>query len=176
MQVSQALDVMEAILRAAEHPDVVEVARYGTDTQPGGQVPAGIKAVHQNGSYAMLWAAVPPRDARPVPLGEMPPPRLRAQRILVLAHQLLDVARPEPIAAWELCATPGVGDWDGGDPPPSALRLTCRDRSVIYLRATAASGGAAEPETDPYPDYQIPQGVQSWHLSRSAPSAERVSA
>ncbi|GIM83875.1 hypothetical protein Sar04_14440 [Salinispora arenicola] len=29
MQVSQALDVMEAILRAAEHPDIVEVTRYG---------------------------------------------------------------------------------------------------------------------------------------------------
>ncbi|NJP33674.1 hypothetical protein [Micromonospora thermarum] len=176
MQVSQALDVMEALLRAAEHPDIVEVARYGADTQPGGQSPPGVKAKHENGSYAMLWAEVPPRDARPMPLGEMPPPRLRARRILVLAHQLLDVARPEPFASWELCATPGVGDWTGGDPPPSALRITCRDRSVVYLRGTAASGDEAEPETDPYPDYQIPQGVREWHHRVSAPTAEPVSA
>lgn len=173
MQVTQALDMMEAILRAAEHPDIVSVSRYGADTQPGGQSPPGIKAVHQTGSYAMLWAAVPHRHARPVPLGDMPPPRYRAQRILVLAHQLLDVARPEVITSYELCATPGVGDWTG-DPPLSALRLKCGDGSVVYLRATAASGGGAEPETDPYPDYQIPQGVQSWHRL-NAPHAEPAS-
>jgi hypothetical protein len=176
VQVSQALDIMEALLQAAEHPDITAISRYGRDTQPGGQSPPGIKVVHGNRSYAMLWAALPHPDARPLPLGEMPPPRLRAGRIIVLAHQLLDAAQPDAFLKWELCATPGVGAWEDGNPPASALRITCRDGQVIYLRGTAASGGAAEPETDPHPDYRIPQGVQSCRLSPSAPSAEPVSA
>ncbi|MFG1950709.1 hypothetical protein [Micromonospora sp. NPDC048830] len=176
MQVSQALDIMEALLQAAEHPDITAIGRYGRDSEPGGQSPPGVKVTHANGSSAMLWAAVPPRDAQPVPLGEMPPPRWRFWRLLVLAHQLLDVARPDQFSGWELCAVSDVGWIEDGQRTPSALRITCRDRSVIYLRATAASGSAREPETDPYPDYQIPQGVQSWHLRVSAPSAEPVSA
>ncbi|MFG3709230.1 hypothetical protein ACGF7U_31490 [Micromonospora sp. NPDC047670] len=170
MQVSQALDVMEALLRVAEHPDIVAVDRYGTDVQPGGQSPAGVKALHRSGSAALLWAAVPPRDATPVPLPSEPlPPRWRAARILVLAHQLLDVARPDQFAKWELCRQAGVES-----PVAAALRITAADGSVVYLRATSASGSAAEPETDPHPDYQIPQGVRSWHQAVSAPSAERV--
>ncbi|MDM4718364.1 hypothetical protein QTQ03_01710 [Micromonospora sp. WMMA1363] len=171
MQVSQALDVMEAILRVAEHPDIVSVSRYGSDTQPGGQSPTGIKVGHQVGSFAMLWAAVPPRDATPAPLPTEPlPPKWRAARILVLAQQLLDTAQPEVFTSWELCRQPGVEV-----PVAAAIRLTARDGSVIYLRGTAASGDRPEPETDPYPDYQIPQGVQSWHLNLSAPPAESAS-
>ncbi|NYT93171.1 hypothetical protein [Salinispora sp. H7-4] len=170
MQVTQALDVMTAIFRAAEHPDIVEVTRYGADAQPGGQSPAGIKVRHQSGTAAMLWAGVPPRDATPVPLPTGPlPPKQRAARILVLAQQLLDVARPEVFTSWELCRQPGVEV-----PVAAAIRITASDRSVIYLRATAASGGTSEPETDPYPDYQIPQGVQSWHRL-NAPHAEPAS-
>ncbi|WP_038842415.1 hypothetical protein [Salinispora arenicola] len=165
MQVSQALDVMEAILRAAEHPDIVEVTRYGADTQPGGQSPPGIKVRHQSGTAAMLWAGASPRDATPVPLPTGPlPPRQRAARILVLTQQLLDVARPEVFASWELCRQPGVEV-----PVAAAVRITARDGSTIYLRGTAASGDT-EPETDPYPDYQIPQGVQSWHRLNAQPA------
>ncbi|TDC42107.1 hypothetical protein [Micromonospora sp. KC213] len=172
MQTSQALDVMEQLLLAAEHPDITAVERYGRDAQPGGQSPAGVKAVHRSGSAAMLWVAVPPRDATPVPLPAEPlPPKWRAARLLVLAHQLLDVARPDQFTKWELCRQAGVES-----PVAAALRLTGRDGSVVYLRATAASGSMAEPETDPHPDYRIPQGVQSWHLKVPAPSAEPVSA
>ncbi|MEV6798558.1 hypothetical protein AB0M91_09440 [Micromonospora rifamycinica] len=171
MQVTQALDIMEALYQAAEHPDVTTIRRYGRDSEPGGQSPAGVRLWHQTGSSSMLWAAVPPRDAQPVPLGEMPPPRLRFWRLLVFTHQLLDAAQPEPFERWELCATPGVGWTENGQPTPSALRITCRDRTVLYLRATAASGDRREPETDPYPDYQIPQGVREWHLRVNAPSA-----
>lgn len=170
MQVTQALDVMTAILRAAEHPDIVEVTRYGADPQPGGQSPPGIKVKHQSGTVAMLWAGVPPRDATSVPLPTGPlPPRQRAARILVLAQKLLDVAQPEVFTSWELCQQPGVEV-----PVAAAIRIAARDGSVIYLRATAASGGTSEPETDPYPDYQIPQGVQSWHRL-NAPHAEPAS-
>ncbi|NIL42923.1 DUF2058 domain-containing protein [Salinispora arenicola] len=165
MQVSQALDVMEAILRAAEHPDIVEVTRYGADTQSGGQSPPGIKVRHQSGTAAMLWAGVSPRDATPVPLPTGPlPPKQRAARILVLTQQLLDVARPEVFASWELCRQPGVEV-----PVAAAVRITARDGSTIYLRGTAASGDT-EPETDPYPDYQIPQEVQSWHRLNAQPA------
>jgi hypothetical protein len=161
VQVTHALDVIEGLLRAAEHPDITAVERYGRDPQPGGQSPAGVKVVHRSGSTGMLWAAVPPRDATAVPLpGEMPPPRLRAARVLVFAHQLLDVARPEQFTGWELCRQPGVEV-----PVAAALRITARDGSVIYLRGTSASGSGAEPEQDPYPDYQIPEGVRSWQAS-----------
>ncbi|MDG4797384.1 hypothetical protein [Micromonospora sp. WMMD1082] len=172
MQVSQALDLIETLLRAAEHPDIVSVARYGRDNQPGGQSPAGVKAVHQSGTAAMLWAAEAPRDATPVPLPTEPiPPKWRAARILVLAHQLLDVARPDQLLRWELCGQAGADV-----PVAAALRLTARDGSMIYLRGTAASGGSVEPETDRHPDYQIPPGVRSCLQAASAPSAERVSA
>ncbi|WP_431904109.1 hypothetical protein [Micromonospora carbonacea] len=172
MQVSQALDIMEALFRAAEHPDITAVERYGRDDQPGGQSPPGVKVVHRSGSTGMLWAAVPPRDAAAVPPpDEMPPPRLRAARVLVFAHRLLDAARPEQFAGWELCRQPGVEV-----PVAAALRITAHDKSVIYLRGTSASGAGAEPAQDPHPDYLIPEGVQSWHLRVSAPSAEPASA
>ncbi|QOC89890.1 hypothetical protein [Micromonospora craniellae] len=172
MQVSQALDMIEALLRAAEHPDITAVQRYGRDAQPGGQSPAGVKALHRSGSAAMLWAAVPPRDATPVPLPSDPlPPRWRAARILVLAHQLLDVARPDQLAQWELCRQAGVES-----PIAAALRLNARDGSVVYLRGTSAGGTSREPETDPFPDWQIPEGVREWHLRVNAPSAGPVPA
>ncbi|MEU8264502.1 hypothetical protein AB0C02_28250 [Micromonospora sp. NPDC048999] len=172
MQVSQALDVMEALLRAAEHPDIVSVSRYGRDTTPGGQSPAGVAVMHRSSdTRALLTAAVPPRDATPVPLPTEPlPMKWRAARILVFAHQLLDAAKPDPFSGWELCRQPGTHG-----PVAAAIRITARDGSVIYLRGLAASGSMREPETDHYPDYQIPQGVQSWHLSPSAPSAEPAS-
>ncbi len=173
MQVSQALDVMEALLRAAEHPDIVTIRRYGRDAQPGGQSPAGVKIQHRSSdTWALLSAFPPPRDATPVPLpSEMPPPKWRAARILVFAHQLLDAGKPEPFASWELCRQPGT---EG--PVAAAIRVSARDGSVFYLRGMAASGSMREPEVDPYPDYQIPQGVREWHLRVSVPSAERVSA
>ncbi|MER7164466.1 hypothetical protein ABT336_00085 [Micromonospora sp. NPDC000207] len=172
MQVSQVLDMMQALFEAAEHPDVTAVERYGQDTQPGGQSPAGIKISHRSGSSAMLWVAVPPRDARAVPLpDEMPPPRLRAARALVFAHRLLDATRPEQLTAWELCGQPGVEV-----PVAAAIRITAGNGSVTYLRGTSAGGSGAEPEVDKHPDYQFPEGVQSWHLRVPAPSAGRTSA
>lgn len=167
MQLSQALDVLEALFRAAEHPDVTDITRYGRDPQPGGQSPSGVRVWYRSGSSSMLWGAVAPRDATPVPLpGEMPPPRLRGARGLVLAHQLLDFARPEQFAGWELCRQPGIEV-----PVAAGIRITARDKSVIYLRGTSACGQGAEPDQEPYPDYQIPEGVREWHLRASAASA-----
>lgn len=161
MQVSEVLDVLENLLRAVEHPDITAVTRYGSDNQPGGQSPSGIKVTHQTGSTVMIWAAIEPKDAKPAPLGEMPPPRLRAYRMLTLTHQILDVARPEKFRSWEACASSGVGLVADGPAPgrtASALRIRCTDGTSAYLRFTAASGpggSAGEPETDPYPDFAI---------------------
>ncbi|GLY25385.1 hypothetical protein [Micromonospora sp. NBRC 101691] len=167
MQLSQALDVMEALHHAAEHPDVTDIRRYGRDAQPGGQSPAGVRVWYRSGSSFMLWGAVPPREAKPVPLpSEMPPPRLRAARGLMFAHQLLDVAQPEQFTSWELCRQPGCEV-----PVAAALRITARDGTMIYLRGTSACGQGAEPEQEPYPDYHIPEGVREWHLKASAVSA-----
>lgn len=173
MQVSQALDIVEALLNAAEHPDITAIERYGRDAQPGGQSPAGVKTQHRSSdAWALLMADVPPRAAQPVPLPTEPmPPRWRAARILVLVHQLLDAARPEQLGGWELVAQEGTHT-----PVAAGIRITARDGSVIYLRGMAASGERREPENDPYPDYRIPQGVQSWHLNPSAPTAAPVSA
>lgn len=170
MHLSQALDVLEALHRAADHPDVTDITRYGNDAQPGGQSPSGIRIGYRSGSSAMLWGAVPPRDATPVPLpSEMPPPKLRAARGLMFAHMLLDFAHPEQFTGWELCRQSGVEV-----PVAAALRITARDGSVIYLRGTSASGQGAEPEQDPYPDYQLPSGVREWHLRADALSAGRA--
>lgn len=179
METAAVLDVMEALLRAADHPDHVTVSRYGRDTRPGGQSPSGVKVTHQSGAASMLWAAVPHRDARPLPVpAVLPPPARRPDRILTLTHRLLDAADPDEFTSWEICATPGVGAWDDNTPPPSALRITCRDGSIAYLRTTAASGpngAAGDPDTDPWPNYRIPEGIHSWHLKASAACAEPVS-
>ncbi|MFI6228713.1 hypothetical protein ACIBCR_15530 [Micromonospora echinospora] len=159
---ARVLDVIEALLRAADHPDYQQVARYGRDTLPGGQSPAGVKALHKSGSTSMLWCAAEPRDAHPVPAdavdgmtGSMP------ARTLRLAHRLLDAARPPQFSRWELCAAPGVG-WPESGKSPSALRITGSDGTVAYLRATAASGpggGKAEPKEDPFPEWQVPDAI-----------------
>lgn len=157
------LDVIEALLRAADHPDYQQITRYGRDTMPGGQSPAGVKAAHKSQSTSMLWAAVEPRDARPVDpaaldhmTGSMP------GRALRLLYRLLDTARPPQFTRWELCAAPGVG-WPETGVSPSGIRVTGSDGTVAYIRATAASGpggGKAEPKEDPNPDWQVPETVK----------------
>lgn len=167
METRQALDVIEALLLGSEHPDIVEVSRYGRDAKPGGQSPSGVKTLHQTGSSAMLWGAVEPRDATAVPLVEqMPPPRWRAARLLVFVHQLLDAAQPSEFRRWELCQSSGVVS-----PVASAIRIAVADGSTVYLRATAASGATGEPEEDPFQDYRIPEGVRQWHRKASVLTA-----
>ncbi len=173
---AHALDVIEALFRAAEHPDYRDVVRYGRDDMPGGQSPAGVKATHMSGSTSMLWAAVEPRDARPVAADESMVTSMPG-RTLLLAVRLLDAAQPAEFTSWQLSAAPGMG-WPNHGESPSALRITGSDGSVAYLRATAASGprgGAAEPKQDPCPDYQIPQEVVQWRHSQSAARAVPVS-
>ncbi|SCL16081.1 hypothetical protein GA0074694_1484 [Micromonospora inyonensis] len=167
MQVTEVLDALAALYGACDHPDVVEVSRYGRDTKPGGQSPPGVKVTYRSGSSAMLSATVEPRPApEPVPLpAEMPPPTQRAVRMLVFTTQLLDHARPPVFRSWETCDLAGV--WLS----PSALRINCADGSTVYLHVTVASGASREPETDPHPDYRFPEGVRTWPPVVSAQSA-----
>lgn len=176
MDTTHVLHIIGDLLRAADHPDYSNVTRYGRDTHPGGQSPSGIKATHLSGSTSMLWAAVEPRDAKPVDADEAIMTSMPG-RTLRLVQRLLDAAQPAEFASWTLCAAPGVG-WPNHGASPSALRITARDGSVAYLRATAASGprgGTAEPKQDPCPDYQIPQEVVQWRHSPNAAHAEPVS-
>ncbi|MEU0078437.1 hypothetical protein ABZY58_11120 [Micromonospora tulbaghiae] len=176
MHNNRLLDVIGGLLRAAEHPDYTGITRYGADSMPGGQSPAGVKATHLSGSVSMLWAAAVPRDCEPVPaddsmLTSMP------GRTLRLMTMLLDAAQPAEFTSWQLCAAPGVG-WPETGRSPSAIRIEGSDGTVAYLRATAASGpggGAAEPKEDPCPDYRIPPEVSQWRHSRSAATAELAS-
>lgn len=173
---AQVLDVIETLLTAAQHPDYTDITRYGRDTMPGGQSPAGVKATHMSGSTSMLWAAEQPRDARPADATDTLVTSMPG-RTLRLVVRLLDAAQPAEFTAWELCAAPGVG-WPETGVSPSAIRIVGADGSVAYLRATAASGprgGAAEPKQDPCPEYVIPQEVREWPHSRSAVRAVPVS-
>ncbi|MEU1761228.1 hypothetical protein [Micromonospora sp. NPDC005652] len=168
MPTDRALTLIAALLEASEHPDIVNVGNYGKDDRPGGQSPTGIRVTHRNQSFSMLWGAVEPAGTTGVPLpDEMPPPRQRAARLLVFVHQLLDVAKPAQLRSWRLCASPGVVV-----PVAAALRLEGHDGSTAYLRATSGSGGNAEPDAEPFPDYEIPlEGVQRCLQQESVLSA-----
>ncbi|WDZ86498.1 hypothetical protein [Micromonospora cathayae] len=166
MQISAALDVIEALLRASAHPDFPNVTRYGTDTAPGGNSPPGVKVTHRSGSSTLIWVTAAKPDAATVALpAEMPPPPQRVQRMVMFAVQLFDFARPDAFTSWEPCIYPGVHI------SPAGLRITASDGTKIHLRVTNAAGAAKEPEQDPHPDYQFPDGVRSWPQEASAASA-----
>ena len=40
MKLAQVLDVIEGVIRASEHPDIVPIERYGTATEPWGPTAA----------------------------------------------------------------------------------------------------------------------------------------
>lgn len=174
---NRLLDVIAELLRVADHPDYQDIVRYGADTMPGGQSPAGVKATHMSGSVSMLWAATVPADAAPAVVDDASMVTSMPGRTLRLVMALLDAAQPAAFTSWQLSAAPGVG-WPETGRSPSAIRIVGADGTVAYLRATAASGpggGAAEPKQDPCPDYTIPQEVKEWRHSPNARRAEPVS-
>jgi hypothetical protein len=155
VKLAEVLDVFEGLFAAAQHPDIVSVGRYGSDMQPGGQSPAGVKVKHLSGSEAYLWGAVVRNDAVPAPVPEaLPAPRLRAPRIAILAAKLLDVARPAQFKAWRLVAFPDLGPEPGVT--SLGVEVVCADGTKMLLRATAGSGPAGDPADEPAPDYRIP--------------------
>lgn len=152
---AQVLEVVERLFNAAEHPDIVEVKRYGRDLKPGGQSPAGVSITYGSGAQTYLFADEPSTPTpQPHPLPEqMPPLKLRAQHALKLLVELLDVARPDGFTAWRTVSFPGISM------EPCALEIRCTDGTSAYLRATCASGSTGDPDTEPFPDYVIPAAL-----------------
>lgn len=169
MESAQVLDVIERLFETAEHPDIVEVKRYGRDLKPGGQSPAGVKVTYQSGAETYLFAALPGTPA-PTPQelpAEMPPLKLRASHTLKFLIELLDVAKPAVFTAWRTVSFTGV------TAGPSGMEIRCADGGTAYLRATCASGPTGDPVTQPFPDYVIPEKVKSCLREANAGNAVR---
>jgi hypothetical protein len=159
------LDAVERLHDAAEHPDIVQVRRYGRDLKPGGQSPAGVAIRYQSGSEVYIWAA-PAGKAVPA---ELPPAvaslRVRNPHAIRFLLRLLEVARPAQFKGWRTVAFP-----DLGLPDACGVELKCADGSSFYLRVTSGSG-STDPATDPFPDYVIPEGVKTCLQGANAASA-----
>jgi hypothetical protein len=156
VQLAQVLDVLAALLAAADHPEVAAVERYGQDLVPGGPSPAGVRVRYRNGSEAYLWVALWPGE-NPLPTPEtLPSPKRRADRIAVFTAQLLDVARPAQFAAWRVVALPDLGPLEESGKAPRGVRIDCADGTSLLLRATSGVGPSGDPDEDPYPGYRIP--------------------
>ncbi|GAB1694927.1 hypothetical protein [Krasilnikovia sp. M28-CT-15] len=86
MRLAEVLDVIEGVLKASDHPDIVQVDRYGDATEPWGPniqtskslSISGVRVRYQSSASAMIFGAVwPSETAIPVP-DKMPPPVHRA--------------------------------------------------------------------------------------------------
>lgn len=167
---SQVLDVIERLLVAAEHPDIVEVERYG----PGGGVwgptveqsrakqISGLRVVHRSSATASLWEAVWPGEQPATAPAEASTPRQnRAPRLAQFVAQLLDVAKPEQFTAWRLVTLPGLGTANEQAGMPFGLSIVTTTGPVL-LRTTATGPTAGdEPAAEPFPEYVIPDGVRT---------------
>jgi hypothetical protein len=170
MQLPEVLDVVEALLVASEHPDIVSVERYGSSTEPWGpiversrtKVVSGVKVAYTATSTAMLSGQINP-DVIAVPMpAEMPPPTLRAPRLTMFVAELLNVARPQVFKSWQLVSRATAGPKDELGKLPYGISITCADGTEMLLlaQATGAMVGA-DPSEEPFPDYVIPEGVKS---------------
>jgi hypothetical protein len=171
MKLAQVLDVIEGVLVAAEHPDIVAVERYGNATEPWGPNAtqskttsiSGLRVRYQATSRALLNGRIDPK-AYPVEMpAEMPPPTLRAPRLAIFVAQLLDVARPDVFSSWQLVSTPDAGSAESAGKLPYGISITCADGTTMLL-LTQAMGAmvGTDPTEEPAPDYVIPEGVKDW--------------
>jgi hypothetical protein len=175
MQLAQVLDVFEGMLVASEHPDIVEVTRFGTSGEPWGPNTratgiTGVKVRHQSTATASLFGAVWPGE-KPLPIPDTmpPPPQNRAPRLAIFAVQLLEVARPAQFQSWSLVALPDLGPTDQRGTSPFGVSLVCADGTKMLLRVSATGANVgAEPTEEPFPEYRVPEGVKQWHLRVSS--------
>lgn len=170
MQLAQVLDIVERLLVASGHPDIVKVDRYGTATEPWGPdasksrtaTISGLKLTFTSTSTALLDGRIVPRVVDVPTPDEMPPPSLRAPRSVTFVAQLLDVARPEQFSSWQLVCPPDMGPKDRLGTLPYGIVIAGTDGSKMLLlcQATGAMVGN-EPTEDPFPDYLIPEEVRT---------------
>ncbi len=172
MQPSPLLDLVERLLKAAEHPDIVKVERYGPGRGPWGpdvdqkKGPAatGILVRHQWSATASSWLAQWPGEEQPVDEpSELPPPRQnRAPRLAILVKQLLDAAQPAHLKAWRLVKLPNLGRADTQAHLPFGLSVVTAGggRELMRVTATGATEGF-DFDADPFPGYVIPEGVKT---------------
>ncbi len=171
MQPSPLLDLVERLLQAAEHPDIVKIERYGPGQGPWGpdvetskaKSITGIMVRHQSTATASLWEAVWPGEQPVDPPAVWPVPRQnRAPRLLLLVGQLLEAAKPAKVKAWRLVSLPKLGLADKQAGLPFGLSAVLTDGSRWLLRATATGPTVGtDPEEEPFPDYTIPKGVKN---------------
>lgn len=153
MQLPEVLDLLQRLLTAAQHPDIVEVRVYS-----GGPEPArnGVAVKDRRGGNMYLagavWKGETPVDAPEV----LPPPKLGVQRIAALTVKLLDVAKPAELQAWRLVALPDLGPTDARGVTPSGVSLVGADGSKVLLRALHGGSQTGDPAEDPYPDWRVP--------------------
>lgn len=181
MNLTQILDVVEGLLVASEHPDIVAVERYGTEGEPWGpsveksraRSITGVQVRYQSSAKASLWGAVWPGET-PIPLPEqMPEPKRRSERLAVFVVQLLDFARPEVFRSWQMVTLPGIGLETEQGKTAGGISLVCADGTRMLLRSTATGVTIGqEPEVEQFPDYAIPERVKSWQrITATAQSA-----
>jgi hypothetical protein len=165
MQLVEVLDVVEALFRVSEHPDIANIERYGRDTAPGGNSPAGVKVTYGTGSSGLLFGASVRDEIRVAAPDALPHFKQRAPYTAILALRLLDVAKPERFTAWHLVALPAIGhDKD----QVSGLRIECSDGTSTQLRALGMGSQIPEPDVDPALDYRVPEGVTAWQQVNAA--------
>ncbi|GIM88792.1 hypothetical protein [Paractinoplanes toevensis] len=165
MNLPEILDVVEDLLRRAEHPDITAITRYGDSNQPWGPSAerskvkgvTGLKVAHQSTATAMLWGAdLPGETPLDVP-ATLPEPKYRAARLAILVVQLLDAARPAQFKAWRLVALPDMGPTEQRGTFPSGVSIVTADgtRMLLCTSSTGAMVGD-EPAEEPFPDWQVP--------------------
>jgi hypothetical protein len=179
MNYVQVLGVMERLLIAAKHPDIVSVERYGTSNAPWGPTVetsktksiTGIMVRHQSTATASLWLAEWPGE-QPAELPKvLPAPRQnRAPRLAILAGQLLDAAKPEQFKAWRMVTLPNLGRPDVQAGLPFGLSIVTADNTRVLLRVTATGPTVGQdPDEEPFPDYTIPEEVKTCLSGSSTP-------
>ena len=174
------LDVIERLLIAAEHPDIVSIDRYGPDLGPWGptveqskvKAISGVKVTHQSTATASLWEAIWPGEQPVTAPAELPAPARRAPRLLILAAQLLDQAKPEQFRAWRLVSLPDIGLAEDQGVMPFGLSIALANGSKMLLRATSTGPTVGnEPTEEPFPNYVIPERVRTCLREASAANA-----
>lgn len=168
MGTARVLDVVERLLVAAKHPDIVAIEQYGPGDGPWGPTVetskvkhiSGVRVTHPTSATASLWESVRP-GGQSVPAPSEVPVQRRAPRLVVFVAQLLDYAKPEQFRSWELLTLPEIGPASERH-LPFGLGIVMADGSKVLLQATSTSPTVGrEPTEEPFPSYVIPEGVRT---------------